>query len=142
MHQEVCRQMERNPVIRAIGLLPELEFWEMLTDCDLYLIPQRMKVPTVFFPSKMLPAIAVGCPVLALTDRGSELGRFVEQHELGKVTDASDGSALAAEVELLRNDRSLRERSAKNAARIRPQFDREQIFPEFERELRRVVHSG
>jgi colanic acid biosynthesis glycosyl transferase WcaI len=141
MRREVWSEMERNSVIHAITLLPDAEYWEMLVDCDLYIVSQRTKLPAVFFPSKLLPAIAVGCPLLVLADRESELARFVEQHNLGKVTGEEDGTALAAQILALREDEPAREVFSRSAAQVRPQFDREKIFPGFEQELLRVLDS-
>jgi colanic acid biosynthesis glycosyl transferase WcaI len=135
MRRQVWNEMERNPVIHAIKLLPDPEYWEMLVDCDLYVVCQRSKLPAVFFPSKILPAIAAGRPVLVLADRECELARFVEQHDLGKVADEEDGTALAMQILALREDWSARDRFTRSTARVRTQFDREKIFPGFEQEL-------
>ena len=139
---EIWSEMERSPVIHALTLLPDSEYWEMLVDCDLYLVSQRTRLPAVFFPSKMLPAIAVGRPFLVLADRECELARFVEQHDLGKVTDEEDGRALAAQILALREDRPARERFSRSVAQVRVHFDRAKIFSEFERELLRIRNNG
>jgi colanic acid biosynthesis glycosyl transferase WcaI len=136
--QDVWREAGRNPVIHAMGLLPEAEYWEMLVDCDLCIIPQRTKVSTVFFPSKMLSAVAVECPVLVLADRECELARFVEQHDLGKVADEDHGQALAAQILALREDGPARDRFRRSAAQLKAQLGREKIFPGFEQELQRL----
>jgi colanic acid biosynthesis glycosyl transferase WcaI len=139
MRREVLQAAENNAVIQALSLLEETSYWEMIADCDLYLVPQRTNAGAAFFPSKLLPALAYGRPVLVLADRECELAHFVERHRIGQVADEEDGVALATQILALRTASSQREDFARQAARFGSQFSREKIFPEFEQELLRLL---
>jgi colanic acid biosynthesis glycosyl transferase WcaI len=49
-----------------------------------------------FLPSKLLPAMAAGAPVLAVCDERSPLGREVMEGGFGEVLPPGDASRLAA----------------------------------------------
>lgn len=63
--------------VRLLPLLSEQEYREMLSDCDLAIVPQLAGSGRAFFPSKLLNPLASGRPVLSVADADSELARAV-----------------------------------------------------------------
>ncbi len=63
--------------------LDEDMFVKRLNDCDLFLITERSGSGSSYMPSKLIPAIATGTPVLAVCDAESSLGREMARSGLG-----------------------------------------------------------
>lgn len=63
--------------------LEEAAFAEELRRCDYFVITERSGAGASFLPSKLIPALAAGRPILAYCDAGSPLGLEVSQHALG-----------------------------------------------------------
>lgn len=63
--------------------LTEVDFTRALHDCDLFLITERTGSGTSYMPSKLIPAIATGTPILAVSDEGSSLGTEVRRFAIG-----------------------------------------------------------
>jgi glycosyltransferase involved in cell wall biosynthesis len=60
---------------------PELAQW--LAWCDLYVITERAGAGSSFIPSKLIPALSSGAPILAVCDRGGPLGDELLRHGTG-----------------------------------------------------------
>lgn len=56
-------------------LVSEAGFAEALHDTDFFVITERTGSGGSFIPSKMIPGMAAGCPILAVCDLDSPLGR-------------------------------------------------------------------
>jgi hypothetical protein len=67
-------------------------------------------VEGISFPSKFYSSLAVGKPVLALSEPGSELQRMVEDTESGLWSPIGDVDSLLANISLLRRDPGRAER--------------------------------
>ncbi len=65
------------------GLLPEAEFVRAIHDADWYVISEKQGAGFSFLPSKLIPGISVGTPVLAISDSTSPLGREVTSNGIG-----------------------------------------------------------
>jgi colanic acid biosynthesis glycosyl transferase WcaI len=63
--------------------LSEHDFTRALHDSDLFLITERTGSGTSYMPSKLIPAIATGTPILAVCDEGSSLGNEVRRFGIG-----------------------------------------------------------
>jgi colanic acid biosynthesis glycosyl transferase WcaI len=91
------------------SFLSEQDFARALHECDLFVITERTGSGTSYMPSKLIPAIATGTPILAVCDEASSLGNEVRRFGIGPhlpwdaieslpaiLHDASDGAALEA----------------------------------------------
>lgn len=105
-----CRRMQRLPAefhfrIQAAGSgMRELREWHAstrdrrfelaplsdeaglarsLVEADLYVVTERARSGNSFIPSKLIPAISAGTPILAVCDSDSPLGHEVITHRLG-----------------------------------------------------------
>ena len=63
--------------VKIGGTLEEPDYIAALQSTSACLITQRPGVGTNFLPSKLLPALATGAPVLAVCERHSPLGTKV-----------------------------------------------------------------
>lgn len=71
-------------------LTSEKELSEWLAWCDFYVITERHGAGHAFLPSKLIPAVSSGAPILAVCDPGGPLGTEVNTHALGPHLSWSD----------------------------------------------------
>ncbi len=83
---------------------------DSLNSCDASLVTIAKGVEGISFPSKFYSSLAVGKPVLALSEPGSELQRMVEDTESGLWSPIGDVDSLLANISLLRRDPGRAER--------------------------------
>lgn len=65
------------------ALSDEEELARALADADYYVITERTGVGSSFIPSKLIPGITSGTPILAVCDPGSPLGQEMVRYHLG-----------------------------------------------------------
>ncbi len=65
------------------GFLEEPQFVEAIRRCDWFVITEKRNAGFSFIPSKLIPAISLATPILAISDRASPLGQEVTNHSLG-----------------------------------------------------------
>ncbi len=82
------------------GVLDERAYITELLTTTACLITQRAGVGDNFLPSKLLPALATGTPVLAVCEATSPLGREVVEGAFGIVVPPRDQNALRAGLAL------------------------------------------
>ena len=69
--------------VRLLPLLSDQEYREMLSDCDVAIVPQLAGSGRAFFPSKVLNPLACGRPILSVADADSELACAVAEGGFG-----------------------------------------------------------
>lgn len=90
------RETNSRPDLFDLGpLLAEDDYIEELLSTSACLITQKAGVGFNFLPSKLLPALACGTPVLAICDKTSPLGMEVLAGGFGEVVEPNDTQALA-----------------------------------------------
>ncbi|MBL9138412.1 MAG: glycosyltransferase family 4 protein [Verrucomicrobiales bacterium] len=84
--------------------LDESGFVRALHTTDLFVICEKPGSGASFIPSKLIPGIATGTPILAICDRGGPLGREVETAGLGMVLEWTEIETLGERLEALSGD--------------------------------------
>ncbi len=79
-------------------LLSDTEFISAIHRADWFVIPQKSGAGNSFFPSKLIPSIFVGTPILAISDHSGPLIDEVLEHQLGIVVKWSDLDRLTAKL--------------------------------------------
>jgi colanic acid biosynthesis glycosyl transferase WcaI len=105
--------------------LPEVDFVEQVARADLFLICELESSGDAYMPSKLIPAVLIGTPVLAVCDPAGSLGREVAAHDLGPLlrwTDLGDGVLSVTAEDWERWHEACRARAC--AYRPEPQVDR------------------
>lgn len=64
-------------------LTSEKELADWLSWCDFYVVTERHGAGHSFLPSKLIPAVSSGAPILAVCDADGPLGMEVQEHVLG-----------------------------------------------------------
>lgn len=78
---------------------------DSLNACDASLVTIAKGIEGISFPSKLYSSLAVGKPVLALSEPGSELREMVEGSGSGLWSEVGDPEALARNIRALRDRR-------------------------------------
>jgi colanic acid biosynthesis glycosyl transferase WcaI len=78
------------------GVLSEPDYVHELLTAKACLVTQTSSVGANFLPSKLLPAMAAGTPVLAVCEKNSPLGREVIEGGIGEVVAPGNVSRLTA----------------------------------------------
>ncbi len=66
-------------------LLSQSGFVNAIHEADWFVIPQKSSVGSSFFPSKLIPSICIGTPILAISETSGPLAHEVAEHGLGLV---------------------------------------------------------
>jgi len=128
-------EVSRTPGCQLGPVLPQEDYVTALLTASACLVTQRAGVSADFLPSKLLPALATGTPVLAVCERTSPLGQEVGEGEFGAVVCPGDTQGLAQTLRCWRKEPDLtRAMSAKARERARL-YHRDRILPEYETEL-------
>ncbi len=118
------------------GLSDEQELARALCEADFAVIPERPGTGGSFLPSKLIPALASGTPVLAVCDADSPLGAEMTAHRPGPLyawPEAKNLPALLASV-----DKEAYAAWRANAAGRAAFYSRERILDRYAEELRRL----
>jgi colanic acid biosynthesis glycosyl transferase WcaI len=92
--------------VRLIELQPLERLGELLCVADMHLLPQDADATDLVLPSKLSGMMASGRPVITMSHPGTELENTVSR--CGLIVAPGDAAALAAAVERLADDATLR----------------------------------
>lgn len=120
-------------------VLEETSYIRRLLSTTACLVTQRSGVGANFLPSKLLPALATGTPVLAVCDESSPLAKEVVEGDFGQVIAPGDASGLRTCLERWSNEPSLLERFQANALNRALLYSRNVILPRYEQLFREIV---
>lgn len=108
-----------DPRFEFAGLLPEAEFVKAIHDSDWFVISERPGAGSSFLPSKIIPGVSIGTPILAVSDKSGPLGREVTRAKVGMVVEWSELDSLAVKLEKYRripeDFKTLQENCRRNA---------------------------
>jgi glycosyltransferase involved in cell wall biosynthesis len=94
---------------------------DSLTACDASFVTIARGIEGISFPSKLYSALAVGRPVLVLSEEKSELRDLVLEHDLGRWFNVGDAEGLAQGIREMMRDPA---RTAEQGRNARAVFDR------------------
>lgn len=121
-----AQPLERLPLTLAAG--------------DVHLVVQRREAADLVMPSKLTNILAAGRPSVATADPGTTLHAVLNDHDCGITTTPGNVLDLVANVVVLAEDATMRERLGNNARRYaESHLDKERILKEFEDRLRELV---
>jgi colanic acid biosynthesis glycosyl transferase WcaI len=120
---ERLREMQSEAGLANVSLVdrvPEENLEAFLSAADLWLIPYRKNVAGVSVPSRFYNLLAMGRPVLIVSERDAEAALTVIEHDIGWVVTPGEASELARTIRLaaLSDDPSRAERAAAIARRF------------------------
>lgn len=128
-------KVAQTPACSLKPVLQEASYIRALLTSSACLVTQRPGVGANFMPSKILPALATGTPVLAVCDRQSPLGHEVEEGGFGEVVAPGDAKALAAVLRRWKDHSGCLDALAEKARERAALYHRACILPQYEEEL-------
>jgi len=88
---------------------------DSLNACDASLVTIAKGIEGISFPSKLYSSLAVGKPILAISEEGSELREVVEAERTGLWSRPGDVDALVRAIRTMMNDPALCDELGRNA---------------------------
>lgn len=107
------------PNVSLVGRVPEADLETFLSAADVWLIPYRRDLAGVSVPSRFYNLLAIGRPVILVSEANAEAALTVSEHGLGWVVEPgkSDDLAIAIRAASLSADPSMRDRAVTIARR-------------------------
>ena len=99
-----CKQLQdwldqsKDPRFTLSNLLPDQEFIDAVKSADAFVCCEKPSSGFAFIPSKIIPSISLGTPLLAISDVGSPLGQEVITNGLGLHIDWNSISSLESKL--------------------------------------------
>jgi colanic acid biosynthesis glycosyl transferase WcaI len=121
------------------GVLSESEYVGALLTCTACLVTQAPRVGANFLPSKLLPALATGTPVLAVCEAGSPLGQEVTEGGFGEVVRPGDVAALKQVLDSWSKEPGRLEQLGAKARERAKIYDRGNVLPRYYEELSQLA---
>ncbi len=89
---------ENLPNVTLAERVPEEQLDEFLSAANVWLIPYRRDLAGVSVPSRFYNLLAIGRPVILVSEAGAEAALTVTEHGLGWVVEPGDAAALARAI--------------------------------------------
>lgn len=121
------------------GLLDEPDYVDRLLTTTACVVTQMPGVGANFLPSKLLPALAAGTPVLAVCDAASPLGREVTMGQFGEIVEPGNTVQLGAILCRWVENPALLAQAGDNALKWSARYSREKICGDYSATLQRLV---
>ncbi len=126
------------PGLHLGTVLDEPAYVSRLLTTSACLVTQRPGVGANFLPSKLLPALATGTPVLAVCERGSPLADEVIDGAFGEVVEPGNPDALRDCLDRWRDQPEILKRMSEYAKIRAKKYHRDTILPQYVQELQRL----
>lgn len=123
--EKVQKAFQDSPNARFIQFLPQSEYDRLMADCDVGIISLDVRFTIPNYPSRMLGYMAAAKPMLACTDRSTDVKALLtKEADCGLWCASDDVDAFCQNVERLCADEALRRRLGSNGRRYLEQhFD-------------------
>jgi colanic acid biosynthesis glycosyl transferase WcaI len=101
------------PNVSLVDRVPEADLEAFLSAADVWLIPYRKDLAGVSVPSRFYNLLAIGRPVVLVSEANAEAALTVTEHKIGWVVepDRADELATAIRTAALSADSAMRERA-------------------------------
>ncbi|AWL98253.2 MULTISPECIES: glycosyltransferase family 4 protein [Bradyrhizobium] len=128
------------PNVSFVGRVEDAELEAFLASADLWIIPYRKDVAGVSVPSRFYNLLAVGRPVVLVSEPESEAALTVVENGLGWVVTPGRPDRLAAAIRAASrsNDDAMTERAVRTALR----FDRTTAMNAYARVIDELLHTA
>lgn len=127
----------------SIGaVLNESKYVQSLLTASACVVTQKPGVGANFLPSKLLPALATGTPVLGVCEPSSPLGQEIISGQFGEVVTLGDSDALAATLLRWKTDPGLLAAFGAKARERADLYHRGRVLPQYEGELLALVEKA
>ena len=116
--------------------VPETDLAEFLASADLWIIPYRKNAAGVSVPSRFYNLLAIGRPVVIVSEASAEAAVTISDHDIGWVVPPGDAAGLAAAISAAASSDAARTKGERAVAVAR-QYSLEQAMTSY----RNLVHG-
>jgi len=139
---DLIKVIRNKPSISLGNVLNEREYAGKLLQSSAALVTQMPGVGANFLPSKLLPALHAGCPILAVCEEDSPLGREVLEGGFGEILPPDQTSQLPEILTRWSDSPDQLQAYAERAREWAWRYSRENVLPYIESELLYLVGKG
>jgi glycosyltransferase involved in cell wall biosynthesis len=140
---ERLKQMQSDeglPNVTLVERVPEQDLEQLLAAADIWLIPYRRDLAGISVPSRFYNLLAIGRPVLLLSEADAEAALTVSEHGLGWVVEPGNPDALARTIRLA--SRSADSSRAERAARIAQRYNFADAMAGYAALMQELLHEA
>jgi colanic acid biosynthesis glycosyl transferase WcaI len=123
------------PNVTLVGRVEDHQLETFLSAADTWIIPYRRNVAGVSVPSRFYNLLAIGRPVILVSEADAEAALTVIEHDVGWVVEPGRADELAKTVSLAANDQDAQRGG--RAADVAGRFDFETAMSEY----RSLIHE-
>jgi colanic acid biosynthesis glycosyl transferase WcaI len=136
-------QQLRPPNITLIDRVPEEQLRDFLAAADAWIIPYRRGMAGVSVPSRLYNLLAIGRPIIALSEPEAEHALIASTEDVGWICPPEDPQALAALIERISADpEGVAEKGRRAAAAVATRYGRAAAGERYRALAERLVQCG
>ena len=104
--------------VKVFESLPREEYEKLLSSCDagFILLDSRFKIPN--YPSRTLAYLEKGIPIIAATDRNTDIKDLIQDNNVGLWSCSDDIDSLIKNIEIMKENKEKRKEFSKNAREL------------------------
>jgi colanic acid biosynthesis glycosyl transferase WcaI len=129
----------RLPNVTLVDRVADEQLETFLSAADVWIIPYRKNVAGVSVPSRFYNLLAIGRPVILVSEPDAEAALTVIEHDVGWIAEPGDADALAKTISLAAGDKDPQR--AGRAAEIAGRFDFETAMAGYRGLIRELMQK-
>ena len=104
--------------VKVLESLPREEYEKLLSSCDagFILLDSRFTIPN--YPSRTLAYLEKGIPIIAATDRNTDIKDLIQDNDIGLWSCSDDINSLIENIKIMKKNNEKRKEFSKNAREL------------------------
>ena len=104
--------------VKVLESLPREEYEKLLSSCDagFILLDSRFTIPN--YPSRTLAYLEKGIPIIAATDRNTDIKDLIQDNNVGLWSCSDDIDSLIKNIKIMKENKEKRKEFSKNAREL------------------------
>jgi putative glycosyltransferase len=104
--------------VKILESLPREEYEKLLSSCDagFILLDSRFTIPN--YPSRTLAYLEKGIPIIAATDRNTDIKDLIQDNDIGLWSCSDDINSLIENIKIMKKNNEKRKEFSKNAREL------------------------
>lgn len=135
------QENEKLPNVTIVGRVPENDLEEFLSAADTWIIPYKKNVAGVSVPSRFYNLLAIGRPVIIISEPEAEAALTLSEYNLGWISSPGDATELARTIELAYSAANETESKQERATAVAQQFSLDQAMQRYQNLIAELLCS-
>jgi Glycosyltransferase len=104
--------------VKVLESLPRKEYEKLLSSCDagFIFLDSRFTIPN--YPSRTLAYLEKGIPIIAATDKNTDIRNLVQDNNVGLWSCSDDIASLIENIKIMKENKEIRKEFSKNAREL------------------------